>query len=328
MRYVAMLMLFATYGWSADEPAAQTSHVWGGKARHNIIAVIDGPRWTESWGEPQRAYIPQQATKLLPQGTLYTNFRNTGGTYTASGHTALTTGFYEHLENSGKQLPGHPSVFQYFRAATGAAAEAVWVITSKDKLFTLANTADPAWNGRLQPRSDCGVPARGPLGGYRDDKATLKIVHEVLATHHPALMIINFKEPDASGHAKNWPGYLQGIRDTDAYVAAIWEQIQSDPVMKDRTNLFITNDHGRHLEGHLDGYISHGDDCAGCRQIALLALGPDIAAGRVITTERNQADLAVTVAHLVGVTLPGASGTLMTELLAQQVAPAVPAKTP
>ncbi len=314
MRCICALVLLGI-AWSAGLVSAEIPPAWGGKARHIIIAVIDGPRWSESWGDPLRANIPHQAKELLPQGTLYTNFRNSGWTYTTCGHTALTTGFYEKLDNTGKELPGHPSVFQYFRAATRAPATQTWVITSKDKLFTLANTTDPAWHGILQPSVNCGVPARGPLGGMRDDPATMVVVQEVLRVHHPALMLINFREPDSSGHAKNWEAYLQGIRDTDGYVAALWTQIQSDPELKDRTNLFITNDHGRHPDGHSDGYVSHGDDCAGCRHIALLALGPDIAPGRVLTVERNQTDLAVTVAHLAGVTLEGATGVLMTELL-------------
>ena len=206
MSRILVALLLGSLAWAAEPlpvaPSPAAPHVWGGKARHLFIAVIDGPRWSETWGEAQRQYIPHQATELLPQSTLYTAFRNTGWTYTNCGHTALTTGFYEQIENSGKELPGHPSVFQYFRAATGLPAESTWVVTSKDKLFTLGNTTDQAWNGRLQPRTDCGVPAHGPLGGYRDDHATLAVVQEVLRTQHPALLLINFKEPDASGHAR------------------------------------------------------------------------------------------------------------------------------
>lgn len=310
MRFVLLLCALSV-GMAEDTPA----HAWGGVARHLVIAVIDGPRWSETWGAAEQPNIPHQARDLAPLGTRYTHFRNTGWTYTNCGHTAMTTGFYEQIENAGNQLPAHPSVFQYFRQATGLPAESTWVVTSKDKLYILADTDDVAWKGRLQPRTDCGKPAHGPLGGYRDDHVTLEAAKTVLTTHHPALLLINFKEPDASGHAKNWEGYLQGIRDTDGYVFALWQHIQADPELHDRTDLFITNDHGRHLDGIGNGYISHGDDCEGCRQISLLAVGPDIAVGQVAEQQRNHLDLAVTVAHLAGVSLPGSPGQVMTEIL-------------
>ena len=91
MRCICALVLLGI-AWSAGLVSAEIPPAWGGKARHIIIAVIDGPRWSESWGDPLRANIPHQAKELLPQGTLYTNFRNSGWTYTTCGHTALTTG--------------------------------------------------------------------------------------------------------------------------------------------------------------------------------------------------------------------------------------------
>src|ERR1700709_1273680 len=88
------------------------------KAKHVIILVIDGPRWTENWGEAPRENIPHQATELAPQGVLFTNFQNDGPTYTNAGHTALVTGNYvKKIDNSGKELPPDPTLFQAFVAS-------------------------------------------------------------------------------------------------------------------------------------------------------------------------------------------------------------------
>lgn len=316
MRWSVLALLACSLLPGADAPPGTASWAgWRGKARHLLIVVIDGPRWTETWADPLIATqnIPHMANELARLGTRYTAFRNTGWTYTNCGHTALTTGYYEQIENQGNELPSHPSVFQLFRAATDHPAESTWVIASKDKLHILADTKDTAWKGRLVPRFDCGKPG----GGYRDDVDTTAVVERTLTTDHPELMLVNLREPDSYGHAKDWKGYLRGIQTDDAAVARIWAAIQADPELKDRTDLFVTNDHGRHLDGHDVGFISHGDDCEGCRQISLLALGPDIAPGVVQTQTRNQIDLAATVAWLAGIDLPGSPGVVMHELVGQ-----------
>jgi hypothetical protein len=307
---LAMALLVVVSGL----PAAESWPGWRGRAEHLVVVVIDGPRWSETWGEPTRAHIPVQAKRILPLGGFCPDFANDGWTYTNCGHAAITTGFYEQIENQGNQLPAHVGLFQRFLAATGKPAESCWVITSKRKLHILGDSVDPAWNGKFTPRLDCGIPGI-PEPGFRDDEATTIRVQEVLKTAHPALMLVNLRTPDSFGHAQDKAGYLEAIRLTDHLVGRIWATIQEDSVLRDRTNLFITNDHGRHLDGIKDGYISHGDACPGCRKISLLAVGPDIIPGAVSTKRRNQLDLAATWAWLAGIELPGTPGTVMHELL-------------
>ena len=288
---------------------------WRGKARHLIIAVIDGPRWSETWGESGTPHIPVMATQLAPQGAVYSDFRNSGRTNTNCGHTALATGVYEQIDNHGDELPSHPSLLQIFRDVTGLPPESAWIVSSKDKLYILGDTTSPAWKGRSVPRVDAGIPATGRFGGYRDDPQTMDVVLKVFSEHHPALMLINLRQPDSSAHKKDWNGYLAGILECDRQIGRLWGAIQEDPQLRDRTDLFVTNDHGRHLDGHADGFVNHSDDCEGCRHISLLAIGPDIPKGVTIATRRDQTDLAVSVAWLAGIGLPGSTGQRMDELL-------------
>ena len=294
MRYFAALALLAFGCLTAH--AATVEHV--------IVAVIDGPRWSETWGEATRQYIPRRATDLLPQGTWFSDFANDGPTYTNAGHAAMTTGVYQEIDNTGKELPRNPSLFQRWLKASGAPPERAWIVTTKDKLSILSDTVDPDWHGRFLCRTDCGVDGKGSGAGYREDAETFFRLLAVLREHHPRLVLSNFKEPDASGHHKDWQGYLRGIRDTDAMIGKLWEFLQTDPVYAGRSVLFITNDHGRHLDGVGDGFVSHGDACAGCRKIELLALGAGITPGTVVATHHNQIDLAATIARLIGVDLP------------------------
>src|SRR5690606_4502660 len=93
--------------------------------------------------------------------------------------------------------------------------------------------------------------------------------------HKPVLTLINLLDIDVWGHANNWEKYIKAIKELDGFALDLWQTVQSDPEMRNQTALYITNDHGRHLDGHKDGFKSHGDGCEGCRHISLLALGPD-----------------------------------------------------
>ena len=278
-----------------------------------VILVIDGPRQSELWGDPSRANIPHLDRELRPLGVLLPGFRNNGPTYTTSGHTAIATGIYEDLDNTvGSQLPSHAGLFQHFLEASGLPAEKAWVITSKDKLAILGDTAQPGWQGRHQPQRWCGAGGTGP--GYADDAETMRKVKQVLATWHPRLMLINLKQPDAAGHAGVWTEYLAALRASDAHAAELWNALQADPQYRDRTAFFVTHDHGRHLDGIADGFRNHGDGCPGCRAVALLALGPDFRAGTVVPAGGELVDLPVTVAAILGFPLPDARGRVLTEL--------------
>jgi predicted AlkP superfamily pyrophosphatase or phosphodiesterase len=286
------------------------------RADRVVIVVVDGPRWTETWGQEGRPNIPRRAA-MAAAGTLYADFANDGPTYTNAGHSAITTGFYQEIDNHGKELPAHAGIFQRYLAASAAPATDAWLVTSKDKLDILADTTDPAWAGKHRPSTDCGKDGKGGGSGYRDDPDTVTRVLAVLDEHHPHLMLVNLRDPDSRGHANDWPGYLQGIRDTDAGVGRIWDHLQADATYAGRTVLFVTNDHGRHPDGHKDGFVNHGDDCPGCHKIELLAMGPGFAPGAVVAEHHHQIDIAVTVARILGFELPGSAGRVLGEIPAR-----------
>lgn len=282
------------------------------KTKHVFILVMDGARYSESWGEPHQTYIPN-IKRLAGDGVMCTNFFNDGPTVTVPGHTAITTGNYQPINNAGQEIPAKPSIFQYYRSQFSKPATDTWVIASKDKLEVLGDCLDPNWAGTFLPRTDCGV--NGNYTGYREDSVTFRHLIDTLSKHHPHLVIINFKEPDASGHAGNWPAYIQGIQSVDAYVGAFWNFLQHDSLYAGSTSLFVTNDHGRHLNGVLGGFPSHGCDCLGCRHIFLLAMGPDFKSNHLETEHYSQIDIAATACKLLGINMPSGQGKVMTKIL-------------
>jgi hypothetical protein len=283
------------------------------KTKHVVIVIVDGARYSETWGDSARAHIPFRNSVLLPQGVVLTDFHNNGYTWTNAGHDAIATGIYEPLDNGGNQFPSQPTIFQYWRKATGKPAEKAWVITSKDKLYVLANTADSSFQTKWMPRYDCGI--NGPFSGYRDDSVTNAKVLSVLAQYHPDLMLINFREPDYSGHTANWTNYLAGISSTDEYIHRIWNALQNDPYYAGTTTLIVTNDHGRHLDNVYDGFVSHGDGCDGCRHIEFAAAGPDFKRNFTSSASYEQVDIPKTISELLKFPMPTGTGKVMTEIL-------------
>ncbi|WP_083261392.1 sulfatase-like hydrolase/transferase [Crocinitomix algicola] len=282
------------------------------KTENVIILIMDGPRWTETWGDPSHQYIPRMANDMAQHGVIYTQFRNNGPTYTCSGHTSLTTGIYQRVENSGKELPRHPSIFQYFLKQSGKAKKSAYVISSKDKLAVLTNCKKRHWKGKHRPSSDCGND--GLMSGYRSDKETLENSLEILKNDKPNLALINFRLPDSWGHAGNWEKYLQGIKTNDEYIYQIFEFLRTDAHYQGKTTVFVTNDHGRHLDGRKDGFISHGCNCEGCRRINCFAYGPDFKEGIITDVSRELIDITATTCELMGITMEKTKGKVMREL--------------
>ena len=277
-----------------------------------IVLVIDGPRLSETFGDSTCQYIPHLAKDLAPQGVLFTNFRNNGKTNTNSGHAAITTGVYQSIKNDGTELPKYPSMFQYYLKKTDLPKEKAWIVASKGKLNILANARKKGWFNSYMPSDYCGPSGNG--SEYSADIRTWDVVLNKLEIDKPSLMLINLLEVDTRGHSNDWPNYIEAIKRTDEYAFQLWEYIQNSDHYKDNTTLIITNDHGRHIDGRKDGFKEHGDRCEGCRQIYMLALGPDFKQNQVVTEEFEQIDISLTVAKLLNFEMPTSKGRLITPL--------------
>jgi len=308
---VLAFLIFVSCNTNDDTKATANDAVFY-KTKNVIIILIDGPRFSETWDEPTHQYIPRQAGEMLQEGVFYSSFRNEGATYTTPGHTAIATGVYQQIDNGGEELPNNPSFMQYWRAKYDADSSKSWHIASKDKLEVLSNCKNPEWKNQFKPSTDCGVNGNG--SGYRPDLVTYQRTLEILSQNQPQLVLINFREPDYSGHGNDWNGYLKGISNTDEFVFQVWNYIKSDPFYKDETTLFITNDHGRHLDGVFDGFVSHGDSCEGCRHISLYAYGPDFKQNHIENTPREQIDISATIGELLDFEVPTSQGEVMLEL--------------
>jgi hypothetical protein len=283
-------------------------------SRNVIIIVIDGVRYSETWGDTTFSNIPNM--KIISEsGILFTNFYNDGPTYTTSGLTSLTTGNYQEIDNTGLEIPKFVSIFQLWNEKYVNSYPGARIFSSKDKLSILSDCTDSTYNGLFRPQTDCGVNGTGVGSGIRHDSITLTRAINVLTVEHPRLVLISFREPDYSAHQANWQVYIDGIKNTDKYVYQIWDFIEKDSFYKGTTALFITNDHGRHLDNVQDGYISHGDTCDGCKHVSLLAFGPDFSKGEIIKTNRELIDIPATIAEILRFPMPTGNGIILREIL-------------
>jgi Sulfatase len=277
-----------------------------------VVIVVDGPRYSETWGDPTHANIPFRS-QLLSQGVLASNFRNNGTTFTNPGHTSMFTGTYQNIANNGSELPSKPTLFQELIRQRSLAPTAVSIITSKDKLHVLRNSTFSGYEGNYLASFNCGGNGDG-TGGYRADSITFNLAKLKLQNESPILTHISFKEPDASGHLADSLGYINGIIKTDQYINELWQIIQANPKMSGKTTLIVTNDHGRHSDGILNGFVSHGDDCDGCRHIEFFAVSPDFKQNYISTIAYEQIDVAHTVAELLHIRMKEGVGKVMWDL--------------
>lgn len=303
---VLLLSLYFVF-WGCNKEIDQSDQLVPNnyKTENLFVVVIDGPRYTETWGSPTHELIPNLANKLSSKGVINQEFYNLGYTHTVPGHTAIITGIYEDLDNNGLQYPSYPSFLQHWLKLTRKNPNKAWIVTSKEKLEVLSNCASIDWRNSYLPSYDAVD---------RFDKETFTRAKEIIDEHHPNLMVMNLKGPDWWGHHRNWERYKQGITQTDSILNALFDIIETDTNYIGNTTLIMTNDHGRHLDGLGDGFINHGDKCLGCTHINFFAYGPDFKSGVILNKQREQKDIVPTITHLLGYQMNQCSGEVMSEL--------------
>lgn len=126
----------------------------------------------------------------------------------------------------------------------------------------------------------------GSIDGTADAQ-TIFHAERVLDRFRPSVMAVTLLDVDTC-HA-DFNGYLRMQQIADACVTHLWNFIQSIPELRDTTTMIVLPEHGRHEfmngnnpDSRQRSGIDHGQGDNGDRNVWMLALGPDIARGRVI----------------------------------------------
>jgi hypothetical protein len=287
-----------------SEPVPPFAGQASGNGRKVVTLVIDGLRYTESFGDSTTSHIPRLAGELRPQGTLLEDFRNEGITKTNPGHAAIVTGTWQDVANDGSERPDRPTIFEYFRKHYSAPAEDAWFVSGKAKLAMCSYGTDPDYGA--------SYGATENVGDWQD-QVVIDTVLAVLGRTHPTVLVANLPGVDEAAHAGEWEDYLSAIEAADSLVLEVWSALQSDAFYAGSTYLFVTDDHGLHDDAH-GGFQTHGCSCEGCEHVMLLALGPDVAPGRTVTNTYTLRDLVSTVGEIMDCPVPKSEGVVITEM--------------
>ncbi len=272
-----------------------------------VIAVVDGWRFEDTYGDPSHANLPHVWNELRPLGTTYSQFYNLGQTATAQGHAAILGGVWQPIANDGTGRPTAPTLFEYYRRATGAPATDTALVFNGEpdgKAGRWAYSTAPGYGAAY-----AATIYHGNGDGF-DDNVVLTTALGALA-QHPRLALIAFPAVDEWAHTGDFNGYLSAIQSVDAVLAQLWQALQADPFYAGQTTLIITNDHGRRL----DDFTQHGGDTISEQHVTLLVLGPRTPAGVELTTTHTLRDIAPTVGVLLNIPTPLAQGEVLWDVI-------------
>ena len=272
-----------------------------------MIVIIDGARYTETFGDPSYTYTPKMWS-LSQQGAIINNFSNDNYTYTSRALPALWCGAWTEVQNityhgSATQYAVLPTIWEYYRKGKNLLANECFYVTQYMPSLWLPSF-DADYGQNYWPLFRC-------VGNSDKDVATQTQL--VMDNYHPHFLWVYLAGVDHAGHSGNWVDYTKAVFTSDSIVSVLWEKLQSDSFYKDATTLIVTNDHGRHDDQH-GGFQGHGCSCEGCRHIQFLAIGPSIKKNYTSTKYRTTPDMAVTACYLLGVQPTKATGNIMQEI--------------
>ncbi len=294
------LAFILTVGYFFNSYSQETENV--------MIVIIDGARYSETFGDPSHQYIPEMY-ELSNQGTIIHNFYNDGVTYTSRAIPALWCGAWTEVRDtlyngSWTNYAVMPTLFEYYRKQKNQPAEECYYVLKYIPDLWLPSF-DPDYGPDYWPEFQS-------MGSTDNDVAYQ--TEYVMDNFHPHFLWVYLADVDHAGHSGVWSEYTEAIINADQIVGQLWDKIQSDPFYANKTTMIVTNDHGRHDPQH-GGFSGHGCGCEGCRHIQFLAIGPDIKVNNNTNQYRTIPDMAVTASHLLGIDPEKATGQVMHEIL-------------
>jgi hypothetical protein len=320
-----------------------------------VLFIIDGVRNLEIQGKAKNDEgKPIRAEEILPNLMSLKKSGAFFPSFTISNPVGISLPAYADLFTGRRQdkiMTNHPSaedlkshyptIFQTVKKGLGLGPDGVALFSAWDQVCAVATTGEAGpdndfyrscgWkNGKH--RESYFKPEQYP--GTRSDMDTFVEVAQEVTKLHPRFITVHLLDADGEGHFHTaiqkktgiYYGifqYHQALREDDYFMGRIWKMIQADPFYKDSTYLIVTTDHGRDNAPDPNQWAEHGtclktpgakQICSGCRQVFAIAVGPGIK-HQVVRTPYTHANIAPTIAALLGTDLQTAQAQPISELL-------------
>jgi len=312
---------------------------WFGVAEYGLIMVPDGTRIEETfgdettWGEgysdayggPTAEIMSNIRAELYPQGAIAKPAYATGITITLPGHVDMALGKrtpHGHhpatANEPGLYRPELPTMWEHLRDQDSSVdADKVGFTGNTLHLQAIDYSLYPGL-GVDKPGSYVFVDSSGgndPTQQPAEDPPVIQLVAEHIQAGW-RLQLVNLHQIDRMGHY-NPEQHVPSIIEVDDDLVRLWnDTVQGSSDLADRTVMAIVSDHGRHRFDDFDPtWTHHGDGCSGCREVPLMLLGPGVRQGVEVTGPYTLEDVGSTVAWLMGIRMPFATGLVMTEML-------------
>jgi hypothetical protein len=280
--------------------------------------------WAKTAQERRKKLMPFLWSTIQTKGQIYGN-RDQGNNvnvanpywFSYPGYNELMCGYVDVAINTNEYPPNpNTNLLEFFNKQTGwkdkVAAFGAWnafdrILNEKRAGFPVICGADSC--GGNKPDTDQQFinkqkkMTRSPWEEEHLDIFTHYAAMDYLKKKKPRLLYIAYGETDEWAHEGHYKDYLNAANKVDTWISDIWNSIQSDPVYKDKTLLFITVDHGRGNKTKAE-WTSHNAKIVGADQTWFAVMGPQIKAKGEITTKTQMyhKQFAQTIAQLAGFT--------------------------
>ena len=278
--------------------------------------------WHKEAEERRKLLMPFFWNSIVQQGQVYGNrhFGNKVNTanpfrFSYPGYSEIFTGYADTAINS-NEYPSNPhtNILEYLNQQSAyknkVAAYTAWeafnrILNEKRSNMPVVAAFDTLAVKRLTPQqkllNTLLTNSYRPWGDAEClDVFTHYAAMDYLKTNKPKALYIAYGETDEWAHSGQYRDYLNATHQFDKWLQELWKLIQSDPLYKNKTALFITTDHGR---GHGVDWTKHGSDVRGAEEIWFAVLAPGLPAKGEIKTGMQlfQNQFASTIMNLLGV---------------------------
>ena len=152
----------------------------------------------------------------------------------------------------------------------------------------------------------------GPGAG---DAKAIRTAADLLRVFRPKVLGITLQNHDVAHGSYN--AYVEVIRRNDEEIGRLWDAIQQDPELNEKTAVFVLPEFGRDKDLNERNGLDHGDGSKDLLEVFLIAAGPDFKRNRIVRDEVRSIDVCPTVLQLFGQRTPrGVAGTPIRSLFA------------